>query len=106
VQQQANQHTETPILFTCKNSKLKRKNYRPKPPKSSSTISNGGITSYSIESTRGSQTLIYKHILDANNKIWAQELGIGAISPMVEPQLEGDKDADLVFTTLWSRPDG
>jgi hypothetical protein len=35
----------------------------------------------------------------------AQELWIRAISPkMVEQQLEGDKDADLVFTTLWASP--
>jgi hypothetical protein len=35
----------------------------------------------------------------------AQELWIRAISPkMVEQQFEGDKDADLVFTTLWASP--
>jgi hypothetical protein len=34
----------------------------------------------------------------------AQELGIGAISlKMVKPQLEGDNDANLVFTTLRAR---
>jgi hypothetical protein len=33
-----------------------------------------------------------------------QELGIGAISlRMVEPELEGDKVVDLVFTALWVR---
>jgi hypothetical protein len=40
----------------------------------------------------------------ASTRFGAKELGIGAISPkMVEQQLEGDKDADLVFTTLWAR---
>jgi hypothetical protein len=35
----------------------------------------------------------------------AQELGIGAISPkMVEPQLEGDNVADLIFKTLLATP--
>jgi hypothetical protein len=35
----------------------------------------------------------------------AQELGIGAISQkMVEPQLEGDKVAYLIFTTLLATP--
>jgi hypothetical protein len=33
-----NQHRETPIFFTWKTSQLERKNHRPKPPKSSSTI--------------------------------------------------------------------
>jgi hypothetical protein len=42
----------------------------------------------------------------AYKRFGAQELGIKAISPkMVEQQLEGDKDADLVFTALWARPD-
>jgi hypothetical protein len=41
-----------------------------------------------------------------STKFGVQELGIRAISPkMVEQQLEGDKDADLVFTTLRARPD-
>ncbi len=35
----------------------------------------------------------------------AQELGLEGISPkMMEQQLEGDNDADLVFTNLWARP--
>jgi hypothetical protein len=39
------------------------------------------------------------------SRFGAQELGIGEISPkMVEPQLEGDKDEDLGFTTLWQGP--
>jgi hypothetical protein len=44
--------------------------------------------------------------VDASTRFGAQELGIGAISPnMVEQQLEGDKDLDLIFTTLWAMPD-
>jgi hypothetical protein len=44
--------------------------------------------------------------VDASTRFRAQELGIEEISPkLVEQQLEGDKDADLVFTTLWARPD-
>jgi hypothetical protein len=40
--------------------------------------------------------------VDASTKFGA---GMEAISSkMVEQQLEGDKDVDLVFTTLWARP--
>jgi uncharacterized coiled-coil protein SlyX len=43
--------------------------------------------------------------LDAITRFGTQEIGIEQISPkMVEQQLEGDKDADLVFTTLWASP--
>jgi hypothetical protein len=43
--------------------------------------------------------------VNASTRFGAQKLGIKKISPkMVELQLEGDKDADLVFTSLWARP--
>jgi hypothetical protein len=44
--------------------------------------------------------------LDETIRFGAQELGIGAISSkMVKPQLEDEKVVDLVFTTMWARPD-
>jgi hypothetical protein len=43
--------------------------------------------------------------VDATTKFGAQELGIRAISlKMMEPQLVGNKDVDLAFTTFWARP--
>ena len=91
---QANQHTGTPILFTWKTSQLERKNYRPKPPKYSSTIIKWGYNSSSLESTRGSDT----------TRFGTQELGSGTISPkMVEQQLEGDKVVDLGLHNLVGR---
>jgi hypothetical protein len=44
--------------------------------------------------------------LDTITRFGKQELGIGSTSlKMVEEHLEGDRDADVVFTTLWARPD-
>jgi hypothetical protein len=44
--------------------------------------------------------------LDATVKFGAQEQGIKAITPKIkEQQIQGDKLVNLVFTTLWARPD-
>jgi hypothetical protein len=43
--------------------------------------------------------------MDTSTRFETQELGIREISPkMVEQQLQGDKDVDLVFKTFWARP--
>jgi hypothetical protein len=54
-----------------------------------------------LDSTRESYKSRRRGILDATTRFRAQELGIRAILPkIVEPYLEGDKVADLIFTTL------
>jgi hypothetical protein len=105
----ANQDTWIPICFAWKTSQLERKNHGPKPTKSlffpllSKRNSTSSSSKSALEDLRHQDT---SKSLMPTTRFAAQKLGIGAISTkMAEQQFKGDNNADLVFTTLWARPD-
>jgi hypothetical protein len=105
----ANQDTWIPICFAWKTSQLERKNHGPKPTKSLSFFHyyqkgiQQGLLQRALADLRHQDT---SKSLMRTTRFAAQKLGIGAISAkMAEQQFKGDNNADLVFTTLWARPD-